>query len=312
MVVMEEFEFAGLPASYADAQSLFARTPADALQCKLAAHRTAKQLFDSGTKIGLTGRSELIDVMRLLTIAPVYLWAPNTSRLVIAASESFPLEERAYFPSPMHAMCVFASPSLWLSCDAEVQRVNGAEVHVPAKTAPLSALAWTVGKLVNLPGQPVAMQFYGFSWVGACAAVVVRGSWPIFEVPDGMQSAIQESRQYAQFAMAAASFIEQRVVVEAAAQVQRQTRKQAQRLGIVSDVKTIQLRATERTGYEPRPADGDAQREYSWRWIVRGHWRKQYYPKAGQHVPVWIDSYVKGPEDKPLMAPRPEVFAVVR
>jgi hypothetical protein len=47
-------------------------------------------------------------------------------------------------------------------------------------------------------------------------------------------------------------------------------------------------------------------REYSHRWIVRGHMRNQPIgprnAKGGQkHLRVWIAPYVKGPEDKPLV-----------
>jgi hypothetical protein len=47
-------------------------------------------------------------------------------------------------------------------------------------------------------------------------------------------------------------------------------------------------------------------RDYSHRWIVRGHMRNQPIgprnAKGGQkHIRVWIAPYVKGPEDKPLV-----------
>jgi hypothetical protein len=47
-------------------------------------------------------------------------------------------------------------------------------------------------------------------------------------------------------------------------------------------------------------------RDYSHRWIVRGHMRNQPIgprnAKGGQqHQRVWIAPYVKGPEDKPLV-----------
>lgn len=44
--------------------------------------------------------------------------------------------------------------------------------------------------------------------------------------------------------------------------------------------------------------------EWSRRWIVRGHWRKQYYPKTKTYDWKYIYEYVKGPEDKPLVTGR--------
>lgn len=51
--------------------------------------------------------------------------------------------------------------------------------------------------------------------------------------------------------------------------------------------------------------------EWSHRWIVRGHWRQQFYPTTNTHRPVFIEPYVKGPEGKPLL-PKQVQFAVDR
>lgn len=51
--------------------------------------------------------------------------------------------------------------------------------------------------------------------------------------------------------------------------------------------------------------------DWSHRWIVDGHWRNQYHPSSGEHVPTWIAPYVKGPDDKPLVVKR-KVNAWVR
>lgn len=45
------------------------------------------------------------------------------------------------------------------------------------------------------------------------------------------------------------------------------------------------------------------------RWIVRGHYRAQWYPSSGAHRVIWIAPYLKGPEDAPFRQP---VYAVVR
>jgi hypothetical protein len=68
-----------------------------------------------------------------------------------------------------------------------------------------------------------------------------------------------------------------------------------------------------RAGYEPqrirvielrRPAhsgSGDGSREFHHQWIVRGHWRQQWYPLREVHRPVWIAPHIKGPEGAPLI-----------
>lgn len=55
-----------------------------------------------------------------------------------------------------------------------------------------------------------------------------------------------------------------------------------------------------------------AEMERAYRWIVRGHWRNQWYSSQQRHKVRWITPYVKGPEDKPLRIPKERVFAVVR
>lgn len=51
---------------------------------------------------------------------------------------------------------------------------------------------------------------------------------------------------------------------------------------------------------------------YSHRWVVSGHWRKQWYPSEGVHRYKYIYEYVKGPENKPLIVRERRVFNLVR
>lgn len=61
-------------------------------------------------------------------------------------------------------------------------------------------------------------------------------------------------------------------------------------------VRLIELRRPKSSG---GPGDGD--REYHHQWIVRGHWRQQWYPARQVHRPVWIAPHIKGPEGAPLL-----------
>jgi hypothetical protein len=84
----------------------------------------------------------------------------------------------------------------------------------------------------------------------------------------------------------------------------RHTRKRAVRAGFLADPEKIRV-ITLRKKYHRNPdADGDGDgwaHEYSHRWIRRGHWRHQWYPKAAIHRQIWIDETVCGPEDLPLV-----------
>ena len=48
--------------------------------------------------------------------------------------------------------------------------------------------------------------------------------------------------------------------------------------------------------------------EWSRRWIVRGHWRRQWYPSLKRHDWKYIYECIKGPEDKPLVITERRVF----
>ncbi|MFF7048226.1 hypothetical protein ACFY94_07685 [Streptomyces griseorubiginosus] len=69
-----------------------------------------------------------------------------------------------------------------------------------------------------------------------------------------------------------------------------------------------------RSGHEPRKVrlielrrpkgsseSGEGARDYQHQWIVRGHWRQQWYPSLQVHRPVWIAPHVKGPDGAPLI-----------
>lgn len=42
-------------------------------------------------------------------------------------------------------------------------------------------------------------------------------------------------------------------------------------------------------------------KDFRHQWIVRGHWRQQWYPSRQVHRPVWIAPHIKGPDGAPLL-----------
>lgn len=60
-------------------------------------------------------------------------------------------------------------------------------------------------------------------------------------------------------------------------------------------VRVIELRR--RTAGE----QGQGVARYRRRWLVKGHWRQQWFPKQKAHRPVWIAPHVKGPEGAPMI-----------
>jgi hypothetical protein len=52
--------------------------------------------------------------------------------------------------------------------------------------------------------------------------------------------------------------------------------------------------------------------DWQWKWAVRGHWRNQWFPSLEDHRQIFIEAYVKGPEDKPFKMPGHQIFVARR
>ncbi len=103
-------------------------------------------------------------------------------------------------------------------------------------------------------------------------------------------------------------WLKQRIMRPHAEIANSRARKQAEHISMRASVNVILLRRSEHDGAQT-PAHSP---EWSCQWLVRGHWRQQYLPSTQSHRPTWIEPYVKGPDDKPLKAPTPTVYQVIR
>ena len=62
-------------------------------------------------------------------------------------------------------------------------------------------------------------------------------------------------------------------------------------------VRIIEIRA----GTDHAAAYSGTTRTHRHRWMVKGHWRQQYYPSSKTNRPVWIAPHLKGPEGAPML-----------
>lgn len=83
-------------------------------------------------------------------------------------------------------------------------------------------------------------------------------------------------------------------------------RRYGPRIGDPLALNVVRLRAEVREAVRVERGEGPRWKQ---RWLVRGHYRAQWYPLVGAHKVIWIAPYLKGPEDAPLKQP---VYAVVR
>jgi hypothetical protein len=84
----------------------------------------------------------------------------------------------------------------------------------------------------------------------------------------------------------------------------------AKKAKIQRRVTVVELRRRE---YKTAAVPGDKRPiEWDHRWLVRGFWRWQTYgPQMSQKKRIWINSYVKGPEGRPLII-REQVYDLKR
>lgn len=125
-----------------------------------------------------------------------------------------------------------------------------------------------------------------------------------FDEPASMQD-------FLRFFVAMLLWIDQEILTTRNAELDRHARKRLLKVAPeqATDIKVVELRRRHQESHGEAHGDGV---EWTCQWVVRGHWRQQYYPSTGERRPKWILPYVKGPEEMPLKVPRSEVFVVRR
>lgn len=138
--------------------------------------------------------------------------------------------------------------------------------------------------------EPVAA--YPTLWIGADPSDVVQGTW----VPGqyGVAAAAQVS-QSNRLLVSIVTALGHRLTRMAEPGSTRGERRRAERA--LPGLRVLELA----TGASVQRSESTGTVAWQRRWMVRGHWRLQPHgPGRLQRKPLWIDPYVKGPEDKPL------------
>lgn len=280
----------------------YARTPADALQCQIDAITLATALSRSGAYRVLPGwlhdDRNGADDLRQFTSASLYFWTAGVADIVAQASRSYPLQETAFLPTLPHAFCVFERPVLWAVIDGV--------------RAGLSALTWMTG--VDEQTGVTKLRVRGLVWTGGhcsvCFSVEITNPLHLPN-PDADPTLETEVQAVYRWICSASMFVEQRIAESSTASVGKHVAHRAAKFRIPPHCHVVQMRRLDRR-CDGGSSERQAAIEWQCQWLVRGHWRQQFHPKAGRHVPRWIAPYVKGPHDKPMKAPKPTVFSVRR
>lgn len=89
-------------------------------------------------------------------------------------------------------------------------------------------------------------------------------------------------------------------LVQTGQQAPRQARKESKRVGASNEtgITVITLRRPRNPSDFDYEDDGD--KRFHFQFLVRGHWRNQWYPSLKQHRQKYINSYWKGDPDDPI------------
>ncbi len=301
----------------------FAQCPSDALQCLLDLKdgmSRVKNLIDTtdwkdpvGDLIG--DERGWQDWQNLIGHIEPFFWSSHTADLVTAASQTYPLNQEeainldaawkkyktgelvpppSYLPTRARGLCVFQKPCLFVTMDG--------------KTGPLSALAWSVG--INARQRALWLSLRGVVWVGGIATVIYWSDGGSVGKEDNFDDTFGDERfRFTKWICTAAMFMDQEIVTTSRAELNRGTRKRCEKVNIEPICHTVTLR---KELEQEHHGSGLTTVEWSHRWLVRGHWRRQFYPKRGGNAPIWIHPHIKGPSDKPFVEPKPTVYNVAR
>lgn len=302
----------------------YARNPPEALQVALDAMTGGERLIAAVKADAALRRTpsasffkspEDVEDWRNMLSAPIYFFSGETAGLIQQASVSYPLSDEeartveecragqtvkpSYWPNVSSAFAVFERPTLFI-------RTGG-------RTDALSALVWTCA--FSVAHQEFWLSIRGLGWASGIAVPVwwSDGGSVGGPAPSGDEDATFQAERSSiiRWICAASMFIEQEIVKREVCQAPRAFRKRAERLGredSTCHVVTLRREHTSEQGASSEHSDV----EWSHRWVVRGHWRRQWFPARSAHAPVWIHPHIKGPADKPLREPKPTVYSVTR
>lgn len=314
------------------------------------ARGTADVLGVSGTRAfpnGRSGADEARDMTRVLDVAETYYVAPRMVEVAIAASESMPDEPLLPHDLPSdHGFVWFAVPfrvidirGRVVSLNAALWAARGGRVRLWAltdKDDPVDAGNVTLREqdpavwrlMPHLSVAHVEHLVYGaelprtMTWntplpPGARVEFTpLRGedgsmqmTWATDVPMDIQQEPTIKRDDWAAFILTLWRLCQQSIADRHQEQPDRALRRRMRRANVPDRPVTV-IALRRRSGH----GDGSTEVEWSHRWVVRGHWRQQRVKDAdGQWTTraIYINPYVKGPEDRPLLV-REHVYGLVR
>ena len=227
------------------------------------------------------------DIKEALTRAEIVLWDTRLFRHACDGADAF---TGGIVPNGLIPV-----PQLWV--------FTGDEVHVYGDDEPLVHTA----ELLFTTSCHVAAIRFGHPWPPGpptgCISTLVQS--------DGHVAIGKPASKEAAPIIACASFMQSTVASSEELVLPRPLRRRCQRQGIQPpSVRVVHLRRREGEG-QCRGGESLPAREYDFQWLVSAHPRRPN-PRMKEQRTIWVNGYVKGPADKPLKPPAPNVKIVRR
>ncbi len=250
-------------------------------------------------------RAEMLGMEAAFTReSEVIILDPDAGRLLGALAEQFPTDYELQESDVSYRHTV-----LWFEEIPEIP-VTSQTLATLFKTDPernlqgiaLPVIQWSTGQSVNvcplimMPERHNAMNAWSIPWgFGRSIDVLVeRSQNPIRPTLEIAGADIDILRLTGAFLL----LRRQGLLEEEKLPIPRQLRRRLERDRITFTETALYLHLP--AGH-PAPERRGGDVEWSRRWLVRGHWRNQWYPSEQVHRTIWISPYVKGPEDRPFI-----------
>ncbi len=257
--------------------------------------------------------------IRTLSLAESYWVSGQIWEAIVTSSIDMPMDfqfSEDMAPTP-HGWLWLNKP--WLIPQSDMAHSKEARSIKLAPAA--SAIMWGVG-ISAVSGAPVlAIETFHGAWNGQLVPLFYTFTHPtntLQQEEDRRRNELRANDRVGdevasgavmRAVLSAFLWLKQTICVAKSTPMERHVSKRLSQLDIEKALHVITLRRAE--SRSDRDVSGEPV-EWSCRWLVRGHWRQQYYPSTGKHAPVYVLPHVKGPEDKPIRVAAPTVFAVKR
>lgn len=292
--------------------------------------RAARAVREDQTADGFVTREE-----QKVLVADPYFVSGEMCQVVAAASEMESFRMEALYPTDLltsHGFCVFERPFpvpdrfddptsiaafAWMPMfNVQSSDPQGEEMREiveatedPDRSKVLALLAKRQGREIN---DGIALTLYAdvFDWndavLGARPPVIPFhftpwwwGMDPYSPVSDTDPRILGEgSEWWWKIVQTTLRLMQQRIAVRHRELPDRPQRREARRIGFDErEVLVVRLRRERGERHEPSGEEAN----YSHRFIVHGFWRNQWFPSLQDHRLIYIDDYVKGPQDRPLI-----------